>query len=168
MFLNLKNINFNLRILYKNLELPRELSSEPLGTIGNEILLISFLVSMPKMSFGIFPFQAFSHFTEESRSWAEQSGWTERPRLQARTGGSRTCCSTRKRIRQERKVPTSQSYRKFHRFEQAKFPDGDLIFKPIFNSAQAGSKNNARFKSGQNRLKNNHLAFLSNSETHSV
>jgi len=32
--------------------------------------------------------------------------------------------------------------------------------KPIYTSAQAAAKNNARFKSDQNRLKNNHLALL--------
>ncbi len=30
--------------------------------------------------------------------------------------------------------------------------------EPVFNTAPASSKNEAHFKSGQNRLKNNHLA----------
>ncbi len=32
--------------------------------------------------------------------------------------------------------------------------------KPIFNTAPAASKNTARFKSGQNQPKNNHLSSL--------
>jgi len=54
------------------------------------------------------------------------------------------------------------SYREFHRFWKAKFPDGGLIFRlePIFNTAPAASKNTAQFKSGQNWPKNNHLASL--------
>jgi len=52
------------------------------------------------------------------------------------------------------------SYRVFHRFGQAKFPDGGSIIcklEPIFNTAPAASKNAARFKSGRNQPKNNHL-----------
>jgi len=39
---------------------------------------------------------------------------------------------------------------------QAKFPNGGLIL----GSSLAASKNDAQFKSGQNRPKNNHLASL--------
>jgi len=35
-----------------------------------------------------------------------------------------------------------------------------LRLEAIFNTAQAASKNTARFKSGQNQPKNNHLALL--------
>jgi hypothetical protein len=50
----------------------------------------------------------------------------------------------------------------FHRFRQGKFANGGLIFKlkPIFVAAQDAAKNDACYKSGQNLLKNNHLATL--------
>jgi len=43
-------------------------------------------------------------------------------------------------------------YRTFHRFGQAKFPNGGFGFrlKPTFNTAPVASKNYAWFKSGQN------------------
>jgi len=44
-------------------------------------------------------------------------------------------------------------YRAFHRFGQAKFPNGGSVLgsnEPIFTHAPATSKNDARFKSGQN------------------
>jgi len=53
--------------------------------------------------------------------------------------------------------------RAFHRFMQAKFPDGGLIkfrLEPMFNTAPAASKSTAQFKSDQNWPKNNHLASL--------
>ncbi len=51
-------------------------------------------------------------------------------------------------------------YSVFHRFRQDKFSDNGLILssKQIFATAPAASKNDARYKSGQNRLQNNHLA----------
>jgi len=54
------------------------------------------------------------------------------------------------------------TFRVFHGFGQAKFPDDGFGFKlePILNTAPAASKNTAWFKSGQNRPKNNHLASL--------
>jgi hypothetical protein len=45
----------------------------------------------------------------------------------------------------------------FHSFGHAKFSRGDLIY---FYNAQLPQKNNIHFKSGQNRLKNNHLFSL--------
>ncbi len=36
----------------------------------------------------------------------------------------------------------------------------DFKLEPIFDTAPAASKNKARFKSGQSRLKNKHLATL--------
>ncbi len=36
----------------------------------------------------------------------------------------------------------------------------DFRLKPIYTTAPAASKNDAQFKSGQNRLENNHLASL--------
>jgi len=47
----------------------------------------------------------------------------------------------------------SSRYRAFHGFGLAKFPDGGSALgssKPIFNTAPAASKNDARFKRGQN------------------
>jgi len=48
-------------------------------------------------------------------------------------------------------------YRAFHRFGQAKFPDGGSILGSrqfsILLAAPAASKNTARFKSGQNQQK---------------
>jgi len=50
----------------------------------------------------------------------------------------------------------------FHGFGQAKFSyDGSILGTvPIYTTASAASKIDARIKSGQNRLKNNHLASL--------
>ena len=52
------------------------------------------------------------------------------------------------------------SYSVFQGFRQAKSAKGRFDFKlePIFDTAPAASKNEACFKSGQCRLKNNHLA----------
>jgi len=36
----------------------------------------------------------------------------------------------------------------------------DFRLKPIYTTAPAASKNNARFESGQNQLENDHLALL--------
>jgi len=48
-------------------------------------------------------------------------------------------------------------YRAFHRFGQAKFPDGGSVLGSsqlsIFNTAPAASKNDTWFKSGQIGLK---------------
>jgi len=55
--------------------------------------------------------------------------------------------------------PLVCSYRAFHGFGQVEFPDGGSILG-FFNTAPAASKNNAPFKSGQNCLKNNHIALL--------
>jgi len=43
-------------------------------------------------------------------------------------------------------------YRTFHRFGQAKFPDGGSVLgtSQIFSTAPAASKNDAQFKRGQN------------------
>jgi len=41
--------------------------------------------------------------------------------------------------------------RAFHRLGQAKVFDGGFRLEPIFNTAPAASKNDAQFKSGQNR-----------------
>jgi len=49
-----------------------------------------------------------------------------------------------------------KSYRAFHTFGQAKFPD----VGSIFSIAPSASKNTAQSKSGQNQSKNNHLALL--------
>jgi hypothetical protein len=48
----------------------------------------------------------------------------------------------------------------FQGFNKAKSANGGFDFKlePIFDTAPAASKNKACFKSGQNQLKNNHLA----------
>jgi len=42
----------------------------------------------------------------------------------------------------------------------AKLPSASKGLEPIFTSTPAASKNEARFKSGQKQLKNNHLASL--------
>jgi len=58
----------------------------------------------------------------------------------------------------------------FHRFAQAKYAYGGSISgscQLICTTAQVSSKKDAQFKSGQKRLKNNHLASLI-SVTHSV
>ncbi len=52
----------------------------------------------------------------------------------------------------------STNCRAFHRFGQAKFPEGCLVLG--LNTAPAASKNNAKFKGGQNWNKNNHQALL--------
>jgi hypothetical protein len=51
------------------------------------------------------------------------------------------------------------AYSVFQGFSKAKSANGGSIFKLelIFDTAPAASKNKARFKSGQSRLKNNHL-----------
>ncbi len=54
----------------------------------------------------------------------------------------------------EWKKVESNFYRAFHRFGQAKFPDGGSVFWP------SAFKNDAQFKSGQNWLKNKQLALL--------
>jgi hypothetical protein len=46
------------------------------------------------------------------------------------------------------------AYSVFHRFRQVKF-DNDFKLEQIFTTAPAALKNEARFKSGQNRLKIN-------------
>jgi hypothetical protein len=48
----------------------------------------------------------------------------------------------------------------FQGFRQAKSANDALILKPepILDTAQAASKNEAHFKSGQSQLENNHLA----------
>ena len=52
-------------------------------------------------------------------------------------------------------------YRAFHRFGQAKFAHGGKVLgEPIFTTAPAASKNNARFKSGQNRLEKKSSRFV--------
>ncbi len=51
---------------------------------------------------------------------------------------------------------TLRCYRALHGLGQAKFPN----VGSFFNTATAASKNCTQFKSGQIRLKNNHLAFL--------
>ena len=53
-------------------------------------------------------------------------------------------------------------YRAFHRLGQAKIAHGGLVFwlEPIFATDPAASENDACFKSGQNWLKNDHLASL--------
>jgi len=50
----------------------------------------------------------------------------------------------------------------FHGFGQAKFPDGGLVLgsSQFAILSPAASKNNARFKSGQNRLESKQLASL--------
>ncbi len=47
-------------------------------------------------------------------------------------------------------------YRSFHRFGQAKFPDGGLVLgsSQIFSTAPAASKKDAQFKKGQKPLEN--------------
>jgi len=63
----------------------------------------------------------------------------------------------------------SAFYRAFHRFGQAKFPNGGSVLgssqfsvlPQLFSTAPAASKNDdAWFKSGQNQLKNKQLALL--------
>jgi hypothetical protein len=52
-------------------------------------------------------------------------------------------------------------YRAFHGFGRAKFAYGSLILDSShLHYCPAASKNDAQFKSGQNRFKNNHLASL--------
>jgi len=57
---------------------------------------------------------------------------------------------------------TIGTYRAFHRFGQAKFPDGGSVLgsSQFFILPEAATKNTARFKRGQNWPKNNHLASL--------
>jgi len=55
-------------------------------------------------------------------------------------------------------------YQTFHRFGQANFPDGGSVLGSsqfsVLPQLLAASKNNARFKWGQNRLKNKQLALI--------
>ncbi len=51
-------------------------------------------------------------------------------------------------------------FRVFHRFRQAKFDDGYMLAQAIFCNCPAAPKNDAHYKSGRNRHKNNHLANL--------
>jgi len=56
------------------------------------------------------------------------------------------------------------TYRAFHGIGHAKLPDGGSVLHSsqfsILPRAPAASKDNAQFKSDQNRPKNNHLASL--------
>jgi len=66
-------------------------------------------------------------------------------------------------LNQFKRLNLQHFYRSFHRFGQAKFPDGGLIL----GSSQLTlmpqlplPKNDAQFKSGQNQLENKQLALL--------
>ena len=65
---------------------------------------------------------------------------------------------------QFKRVFISGYYRVFRGFGQAKVADGGSILGTSQLSSltivRIASKNNARFKSGQNRIENNHLRFF--------
>jgi len=67
------------------------------------------------------------------------------------------------RLRGRKKGWKPLKYRAFHRFGNDKFPNGGSVLgliEPIITTAAAASKNDTRFKSGQNRLENYHLALF--------
>jgi hypothetical protein len=79
--------------------------------------------------------------------------------------GLKTSDSKKNNVTQEKrgvkKVQKCVTYSVFHRFRESKFANQwwfDFKLEPVFDTAPATSKNEARIKSGQNRPKNNRLA----------